>query len=69
MNLPNPPSVYSPGNEAQTRAQLETEDRKNHKKFTDIEIGKGCRAIFTDTVTGTRYAMTIASGAVTLTAL
>lgn len=66
MNLPVPPHVYNPGNEAQTRAQIETEDRRNHKKFTDIEIGKNCRLIFTDTVTGSRYPLVVTSGTLTL---
>lgn len=69
MNLPKPPSVYSQANEAQTRDVISQADEDNHKKLRDIEIGQGCRAIFFDTVTGTRYAMSVASGAVVLTAL
>lgn len=69
MNLPNSPFQYDRGNEAQARDVIVQADAENHKKQRDIEIGKGCRAIFFDTVTGTRYAMSIASGAVVLTAL
>lgn len=69
MNLPNPPEKYDRTNEAQTRDTLATVDAENHKKFRDLEVGQNCRVIFVDTVTGTRYAMSIASGAVALTAL
>lgn len=66
MNLPVPPSGYSSANEAQTRSQIEIEDARNHKKFTDLEVGKDCRVIFTDTVTGLRYPLVVTSGVLTL---
>jgi len=69
MNLPKPPTAYNVGNEAQTRSQLEIEDAKNHKKFTDIEVGKNCRVIMTDTVDGLRYSLTVVSGVLTVTAV
>ncbi len=69
MNLPSIPTKYDPTQQAQTRAGLEEADAANHKKFRDIEVGKGCRLILVDTVTGTRYAATIASGAWALSAL
>ena len=63
------PQQYSAFDQQTMRRTLDERDLENHKKQRDIEIGKNCRAIFTDTVTGTRYAMTVVSGAVTLTAL
>lgn len=44
-------------------------DTSDHKRDTDIELGRGHRLILTDTVTGARFALTVASGAVVLTAL
>jgi hypothetical protein len=69
MNLPAPTPDYDPQNEAQTRATLETEDAGNHKKGKHIEVGAGSYLILTDTVTGARMSLTLASGALTLTAL
>ena len=69
MNLPSIPEKYDPAQQAQTRAGIEEADAANHKKFRDIEVGKACRLILVDTVTGTRYAATVASGAWVLTAL
>lgn len=63
------PQQYSAFDQQTMRRTLDERDLEAHKKGRDIEIGKSCRAIFTDTVTGTRYAMTVASGVVTLTAL
>lgn len=51
------------------RGALEEADRQNHKLGRDIEVGASCRVIFKDTVTSARYALTVASGALTLTAL
>jgi hypothetical protein len=69
MNLPNSPEKYERANEAQARDVISQADEENHKKQRNIEVGQGCRVIFFDTVTGTRYAMSVASGAVVLTAL
>lgn len=69
MNLPTTPATYDRENEARAREAIVNEDAMNHKKMQDIEVGKNCRVIFVDTVTGTRYALTVASGAVALTAL
>lgn len=69
MSFPQAPQQYDRQNEALFRAQVAQEDGASHKRGRDIEVGKGCRIIFVDTVTGTRYAVTVASGALTLTAL
>lgn len=63
------PSQYSAFDQQTMRRTLDERDIEAHKKGRDIEIGKNCRAIFTDTVTGTRYALTIASGVPTWTPL
>ena len=69
MTLPNAPLQYLAGVFSLWKAALEQADLDNHKKLRDIEVGKGCRLILVDTVTGTRYAATVASGAWVLTAL
>ena len=69
MNLPTPQDKYDPLNEAQMRAILEREDAGNHKKGRAIEVGANVPVILTDTVTGSRYSLTVASGSLVLTAL
>ena len=69
MNFPQAPGAYDRQNEALFRSQLAQQDDANHKRGRDIEVGKGCRVIFVDTVTGTRYAVAVTSGALALTAL
>lgn len=66
MNLPAPGEKYDPTNEAQTRATLEREDARNHKRGEAIEVGAGVPVILTDTVTGSRYSLTVASGSLVL---
>lgn len=69
MNYPQAPKQYERENEALFRSKVAQEDDATHKRGRDIEVGKGCRVIFVDTVTGTRYAVTVTSGALALTAL
>ena len=69
MSYPQPPASYDRDNEARFRNQVAQDDAQNHKRLRDIEVGKGCRVIFVDTVTGTRYAVAVTSGALALTAL
>lgn len=68
LRLPQPGRAYDAENEARTRRSLEEADDANQKRGSDYEVSRG-RLILTDTVTGTRYNLTIASGVVTLTAL
>jgi hypothetical protein len=46
--------------------QLEAADRLNRKQGADVEIGPA-RLILTDSATGERVAVSVASGAVTIT--
>lgn len=65
----NAPAQYSQRSEQQFRDDVARELARRHTTLQDVEIGRDVRAIFTDTATGTRYALTVASGALTLTAL
>ena len=69
MSYPQPANDYQRDNEARFRNQVAQDNAQNHKRGGDIEVGKGCRVIFVDTVTGTRYAVAVTSGALALTAL
>lgn len=63
------PTAYDQSNEVAWRQAVRDADDENHKRDTDIEVGRGHRLVLTDTVTGTRYALTLASGMVVLTAV
>lgn len=67
--LQQAPVAYSQLSEQQFRNEMETRDAETHKKGRDIEVGEGVRVILTDTVTMTRYGLTVASGVLTLTAI
>ena len=69
MSLPAPTPKYDPLNEAQNRAILAQQNLGNHKKGQNIEVGKDCAVIDTDTVTGVRYAFRIINGVPTLVSL
>jgi hypothetical protein len=69
VKLGTPPVQYSARDQAAMRGEIERADAQSHKKTGDIEVGAGKRVIFTDTATGKRYALTVVSGALTLTAL
>ena len=66
LQLPNAPAQYSQQDQALLRAALAAADRDNAKQNQEANMK---RLVLTDTVTGTRYNVTIASGALTLVAL
>jgi hypothetical protein len=67
MKLPRPRAVYDPQDEAQARAAIEQADAQNVKRGQDVELAGGAVLILTDTVTGVRVKVTVASGAVVVT--
>jgi predicted phosphoribosyltransferase len=69
MSLPNPPQQYSQQDQSQTRAEIERRDRENYKRTQDVEFTSAQRVIMTDTDTGQRGVLSVASGVVTWTAL
>lgn len=66
MNIPPTPGAYSQTNESSFRQAVVEEDRRNLKRGEEMNPE---RFVLTDTVTGTRYMVTIVSGVLTLTAL
>ncbi|NBW13798.1 MAG: hypothetical protein EBR82_37935 [Caulobacteraceae bacterium] len=66
VKFPQPPAQYDRGAMALLVAALETADRANVKKD---EEWNPRRLVLKDTVTGTRYVLTVASGALVLTAV
>lgn len=68
MNLPAPLPSYDRTNEAQMRRELEAVDKLNVKRGQDIEMGSG-KLILTDTVDGSRWYLTVTSGALSVTAV
>lgn len=60
------PAQYSRENENQTRQTIEAELNRSVKRDEELQP---VRLVMQDTVTGTRYLVTVASGAWTLTAL
>ncbi len=69
MNLPRPSQAYSPDNESQARLLLTQADQQNRKRGQDLEVSPPENLILTDTVTGVRGALTVASGVLTWTPL
>jgi hypothetical protein len=69
MSLPNPPDKYDRAEQMKVRAQIDRLDKQNRKRGQDVEIAGGERLILPDTVTGDRYSLTIASGAIVLSLL
>jgi hypothetical protein len=68
MNLPTPSIQYSEKDQAQTRNILELEDRNNHKRNRDVEIGTS-RLILTSP-NGTRYKIEVSNaGALSATSI
>ena len=61
MNLPSPTPQYSEKDQAQTRNILELEDKNNHKRNRDVEIGQS-RLILTSS-NGNRYKITVDNSA------
>jgi hypothetical protein len=68
MNLPKPGHAYDARNEAETRTELERQDKRNRKTNADVEIG-GQKLILTSP-DGTRWSITVANdGTLSATAL
>ena len=63
------PKEYDRRDQQELRNELGRRDDNYHKKDAHIECRRGTGVILTDTATGTRYLLTVASGAVALTAL
>ena len=72
MNLPKLSQTWQPPELIKALIeclrQIEAADRQNRKTGADVEIGPA-RLIMTDTLTGERVAVTIAAGAIVITAL
>lgn len=66
LQLPNAPAQYSQQDQALLRAALVAADRDNAKQNQEANMK---RLVLTDTVTGARFVITVASGALTLVAL
>ncbi len=64
MNLPPATATYDQANETSARNAIKAADDQNVKKGQELNP---VRFVLTDTVTGLRYLVTIASGALTLT--
>lgn len=67
--LPKPSAAYDAGNESQARRIIEDADRFNRKRGQDLEIVGAERLIISDSVTGERGVLSVASGVLTWTAL
>ena len=63
------PSAYNQRDQQELRNEVTRRDDLYHKKDRHIECRRGTGIILTDTATGTRYLLTVASGAVALTSL
>lgn len=68
MILPQAPAQYDASDQNRVRDMIRQEFAKAFMKGQTIEVANG-RLVLTDTVTGTRYAVTIVSGTLTLTAV
>lgn len=68
MALPLAPAAYSQTDQAQMRREIERMDAENWKRLKDVDFAS-TRPVLTDTVTGTRYKLTVVSGTLTVTAL
>lgn len=66
MKLPVPPAAYSVGDQAQTRFGIEREFTRCVMRDEEYQP---VRLVLADTVTGTRYLVTVAAGVLTLTAV
>ncbi len=69
MKLPRPRPTYDPHDEAQARTLLEQADAQSFKRGQNVEIAGGASLILTDTVTGGRVKVSVASGVVVVTAV
>ncbi len=69
LTLPSAPLQYNHKDQANVRKALQEADQQNLKTRRDVYLVQGERLIMKDTVTGTSYAVTVASGALVLTAV
>lgn len=69
MNLGSAPAKYDPADQSRLRNALSAADAQSLKRGQDIELAGAAKLILQDTVTGARYAVTVASGLLTATAL
>lgn len=75
MNLGLPADTSDPADQAAARRAVQAADAQNLKRGADVELSPArggsprARLILTDTVTGVRYEVKIASGALVLAAL
>ena len=69
MNLPSAPDQYSRSDQQSTRNEISRADDLNLKKDRHLNLQTGVGIELVDTVDGTRYRATVASGAWVLTAL
>ena len=67
--LPSAPLEYNARDQANVRKALQEADQQNIKTRRDLYLVQGERLILKDTVTGSNYTVTIASGALVVTAL
>ena len=66
MRLAGAPAAYDPGDQARLRQALQKADDENLKRGRDVRLQNGERLILKDTVTGNLYAVSIASGSLTV---
>ncbi len=64
MNLPNPPAEYDRKDQAATRREIEKADTLAYHRNADVDLSQEQRVIFTDSVTSTRYRVTVTSAEV-----
>ena len=64
--LPNAPAQYSKDDQANMRGAIQEDSLNSFKRNEEVEP---VRFVLKDTVTSTRYLITVASGALVLTAL
>ena len=69
MALPRPSGGYDVEDQARTREQIWREMGKAYVRGQDVELVKDARLILVDTVTHARVAVTVANGALVVTAL
>lgn len=68
LTLPAPPDVYNLRDQTALRRELESRMVRVLEGGQDCEVGNG-RLILTDTVTGSRYSLSMVSGVLTETLL
>ena len=69
MALPRPSGAYDVEDQARTREQIWREMGRAYVRGQDVELGYKARLILVDTVTKERVTVTVASGALVVTAV